>query len=445
MQSLQRRVILGGLVWALLVTFVGGFALTSIFDGIADRRFNATLSERHTQLVAALSDAQNIEDIEIFLNDPAYFRIYSGRYWQVVGENGRQITSRSLFDESLQVNATDAFWEDQGPTGPLRGYSEVIELESNGSVWNVAVAESLNALEAERSEMRRNVLLAFGIVGALGIAAAAVLTTFLIAPLRALREDVLHRWDNDKALKPESYPSEVAPLVSDINTLMSRNRDIVDRGRRQAADLAHALKTPSAALRNTLQSSEHAKQLTDAVDALDRIDAQITRSLARMRASHASESVNLQLDIAKACARMERLFRTLPTTSDKEFQVSCIPLNVAIDQQDLEEMLGNLLENAFKWSDGKVHLTVVRNRHDAIISVEDDGPGVDPARRNAVLAEGGRLDTSVPGTGLGLSIANDLANAYGGRIELTESQSLGGLSVQIFLPLHPTTMNNPEN
>ncbi|MEP5201294.1 MAG: HAMP domain-containing sensor histidine kinase, partial [Paracoccaceae bacterium] len=295
-------------------------------------------------------------------------------------------------------------------------------------VWTVSVASSLSGLVAERSEMRRNVLLAFSLVGALGILGAALLTTVLIAPLRQLREDVTHRWDSDTSLDPKTYPTEVAPLVSDINELIARNSAIVDRGRRQAADLAHALKTPSSALRNELSRLSRTTNGTAPLfEALDRIDAQITRSLARMRASNAAQAVHVQTDVAHSVARMERLFQAMPDAEGKVFRVNVIEAVVSIDAQDLEEMLGNLLENAFKWCRNEVHLSVSRVENTIDISIEDDGPGIVEKQRKTVLDEGARLDTSVPGTGLGLSIVNDLVHAYGGQFKMGKSEKLGGL------------------
>ena len=427
MRSLQRRVILGGVLWAVLATVIGAVALSAIFSQVADRRFNQVLLERHTQILVALATAGAPEQIEDFLINPVYDRVYSGEYWQITNATKGRITSPSLFDAELAESETAEFWEGQGPNGMVRGYSERIELDDN-TVWTVSVASSLSGLVAERSEMRRNVVLAFGLVGAIGILGAALLTTVLIAPLRQLREDVTHRWDSDKSLDPTTYPTEVAPLVSDINELIARNSAIVERGRRQAADLAHALKTPSSALRNELSRLSRSVDGTAPLfEALDRIDAQITRSLARMRAANASQAVHIQTDVARSVARMERLFQAMPDAEDKVFDVNSIEAVVSIDAQDLEEMLGNLLENAFKWCRNEVHLSVSRLDDCIEISIEDDGLGIAEKQRKTVLDEGARLDTSVPGTGLGLSIVNDLAHAYGGQFELGTSTKLGGL------------------
>ena len=434
MRSLQRRVLLGGFLWAVLATVIGAFAVVTVFDKLADRRFNEALVERHTQLLVAFANAESPDMVETWLTLPDYERIYSGRYWQILNDTGEVFTSRSLFDVELPATAvTNGLWEGAGPEGPLRGLSETIVME-NGTSWVLSVATSLNGLAAERAEIQRNVTLAFGFVGALGVACAALLTTMLLAPLRKLGNDVLHRWDTGNSLVPEDYPLEVAPLVSDINELIQRNRSIHDRGRRQAADLAHALKTPSAALRNELVVlSRSTSNVAPLFEALDRIDSQIARSLARMRAAASADAVHMNSDVTQAAERMERLFRAMPETRDKTFIVELAEAYAAVDPHDLEEILGNLLDNAFKWCATTVRLSVRHCGSTVEISIEDDGPGIPKQEREKVMEPGARLDTAVPGTGIGLSIVVDLADAYGGGLTLSVSD-LGGLKSCVTLP-----------
>lgn len=438
MKSLQRQVIVGGIVWAVLATLIGSVAVTTVFDQIADRRFNEILGERHLQVIVALANVQSPEDIETFLNEPAYERVYSGRYWQITGATGEIFTSASLFDSELppqmEAAGSKSLLEGKGPEGPVRVLSEGLILD-DGSVWTVSVASSLASLAEERSEVRRNVALAFGFVGLLGIVGAVLLTSVLVRPLRKLSKDVRHRWESENALVAKDYPVEVAPLVEDINELIERNRDILSRGRRQAADLAHALKTPSAVLRNQLEALRENVDGTDPLfEALDRVDAQIARSLARMRAATAQGAMHMRTDVDHSVRRMERLFRSLPEAEGKEFKVDSRSAMAVVDAQDLEEILGNLLENAFKWCRNSVHLSVEPADGHVDLVIEDDGPGIDEEHRDSAIQEGQRLDVSVPGTGLGLAITNDLAKAYGGTLTLDRSASLGGLSCRISLP-----------
>jgi len=440
MRSLRHRAIVGGLVWAALSIAIGGVALFYFFDGITQRRFDALLLDRHLQVVVALSNSGVDEDaMNNMLTDAAYQRPYSGRYWQVSGADDAFLASRSLFDAFLDEQGTPdtrpQFWTGAGPEGRVRGVRQTVGLE-DGSSWVVSVAESLATLDAERQQIRQSLLATFAFIGVLGIAGAVLQTSTVVRPLTKLREDVSHRWDSEESLEPKDYPEEVAPLVSDINTLLHRNREIVARGRRQAADLAHAVKTPSAIMRNELDAlSMKQINVVQAMQALDRVDAQLMRSLARVRAGNSAASTHTQTNLSNSVDRMARLFRSMPATSFIELQSSVTPdLNVPMDAQDLEEVLGNLLENAFKWALTKVKISCSVSGSDIHVTIEDDGPGIPEIDRREALRSGGRLDVSTPGTGLGLAIAADLLQSYGGSLNLEQSNDLGGLQVLIVVP-----------
>jgi signal transduction histidine kinase len=317
----------------------------------------------------------------------------------------------------------------------VRGLQQFISLE-NGGGWTVTVAESISNLYAEQKQIRQSLLATFGLIGALGIAGSILLTSAIMRPLTKLRKDVAQRWDDVRALTPDDYPEEVAPLVTDINTLLERNRKIVDRGRRQAADMAHALKTPSAILRNELAAlNEKGIEVTQATQALDRVDAQLGRSLARIRAANTGEGAHNQCNVKKSVDRMVRLFSSMPEYSSTSLSVDVDPgFNVPMDAQDFEETLGNTLENAFEWAAGRVQVTCRKSDRKTIIEIHDDGPGISEADREKAMRSGGRLDTAIPGTGLGLAIVDDLMQAYGGTVELTDSSSLGGLAVILNIP-----------
>lgn len=440
MRSLRQRAIVGGLVWATIIVAIGGVALFYFFDAVTQRRFDASLLDRHRQVVAALGNSgADLDLLGGFLTDPAYERPYSGRYWQVFGSDGRLAASRSLFDALLprQGAATPEpqFWTGPGPDGAVRGIYSSVGLE-DGSSWEVAVAESLAVLAADRQQIRQSLLTTFAFIGALGVAGAALLASAVVRPLNRLREEVTHRWDTTEALKPEDYPDEVAPLVTDINMLLGRNREIVERGRRQAADLAHALKTPSAILRNELDAlGERGVDVDEARNALNRVDAQLNRSLARIRAANTGASTRSLTPVAKSVDRLLRVFRSMPAARGKTITADVAGrLHMPMDPQDLEETLGNILENAVNWSRSAIRVNAGESDDETWLTIEDDGPGIPEKDRREALRSGGRLDTSAPGTGLGLAIAADLTEAYGGGIALDQSSRLGGLKARISIP-----------
>lgn len=439
MHSLRRRAVIGATLWTALSVAVGFFALLTLFGAQSQDRFDAQLLRQHRLLVVALGNSGGDPGlIESYVTDPEYSRTFSGRYWQVSGPDGALVASRSLFDAVLPVPERapeePAIWQGEGPDGAVRGIVQRIVLE-DGSAWSVAVAEALATLSAERLETRQNLMTALGLVGLLSIFGGLLLTTAALRPLAKLREDVAHRWDAGEALDPASYPAEVAPLVADINTLIDRNRKVIDAARRQAADLAHALKTPTAILRNELERRARPKDdLAEAREALARIDGQIARSLARIRAGNAA-AAGYRTELAVSAERLARLFRRSPGAEDLDLRIA-VPadLTVAMDRQDLEEVLGNLIDNAMKWRRKTVRLSAARTGQDVAIRVEDDGPGVPEERHAEALRPGGRLDTSSAGTGLGLAIVQDLVTAYGGTVALETSPDLGGLRVSVVLP-----------
>lgn len=444
MLSLRQRAWLSGGLSALVSLGVGILLLYSYLNQRALDRFDRALVERHTQVVVALSYASDDPgQLDQLLFDPTYQAPYSGRYWQITDPTGATFASGSLLGASLpgaeEAAATLSMRNAANPeVEEVRIAGQRITLE-DGSTWIVAVAESLAQLKDDRSDLRQSLLAAFALVSVIGLASVLFQTAAILRPLNRLRRDVAHRWDVDEALVEADYPEEVAPLVGDINTLLDRNREIVGRSRRQAADLAHALKTPSAILRNELVTlAETGQDMGKSLDALDRVDAQLARSLARLRTANTGDSMQARTDLTHSVDRFARLFGMMAGREGKEFSVSCEPgLVVRMDAQDIEEVLGNLLDNGLKWGRSRLALTARKRKGGIEVLVEDDGPGIPEADRAEALKSGARLDTSKPGTGLGLAIANDLLQAYGATMALEDSAALGGLAVRITLPLPP--------
>lgn len=449
MLSLRRRAMIGGMLSAMVSILVGAFVLLSSIEDNVLSRFDRAMADRHSRVVVALNhNSSNPDALRDALYDPAYSAPYSGRYWQITDHGNALHSSLSLFDGTLSVPAghPDVLtWRNiVGPEGdPLRSLYQHVTLE-DGSEWDVIVAESLTMLTTERQQTRRSLLLAFILVGLLGLAGATLQTTTILKPLEKLRRDVAKRWDQDENLTSTDYPEEVAPLVDDINELLSRNRETIVRARRQAADLAHALKTPTAILRNELallEAQDH--DMKASLEALDRVDAQLGRSLARMRASNSGAASNVRTDLTNSVARFSRLFSSMAQHEGKKMTTDCAPsLNIRMDQQDIEEVIGNMLDNALKWCNSEIALTA-RTVHDGIeILIEDDGPGIPEGKEREALKSGGRLDSSKPGTGLGLAIAIDLLQAYGAELNLDRSELLGGLAVRIIVP---TQVRKPQS
>ena len=446
MLSLRKRAWISGGIAALVSLTVGTLLLYSFLNQRVLLRFDRALVDLHTQIVVALNSvSEDPRRLGELLFDPAYQTPFSGRYWQVTGPDGQLFTSASLLDATLP-GPVDAGVADASSAlnilsvanpdvEEVRLAQQLITLE-DGSTWTVAVAETQAELNAERLETRRSLVVAFALVAVIGLASVLVQTASIVRPLDRLRRDVAQRWDKDEELSEADYPEEVAPLVADINGLLARNREIISRSRRQAADLAHALKTPSAILRNELSVlAEGSHDMDKALEALDRVDAQLGRSLARLRAANSGEATQTRTDLSHSLGRFSRMFGMMAEREGKGFRVACDPgLTIRMDAQDVEEVLGNLLDNALKWCRSEMALTARKVPTGIEVLIEDDGPGIPKADRVEAMRPGARLDTSKPGTGLGLAIASDLLQAYGATLALEDSALLGGLAVRITLP-----------
>lgn len=443
MTSLRARAVAGGILWTVVIIVLGVTGLTSYMTSSTQGRFAELLQARHTQAVVAVTNnSETPENLTRAIGDTIYLQELSGQYWQAEDGEGRIFTSPSLAGMYLprpQTSSSDlAASEFLGPDGdPSFGLGEWLVLD-DGTRWHVQVASSLRTLEAATQELRDTLLTAFAIISFVGVLGALAQVAVILQPLQKLRKDVSTRWEHENGLDVTSYPIEVAPLVTDINSLMDRNRDIMRRSRRQAADLAHAIKTPSAIMRNeldTLKTKGIAVQ--ESIDALDRLDAQLKRSFARIRADGTDDSIGVATELDAALGRMKRAFTALARNVGKEFLTTFdTGMRVRMDQSDFEEVMGNLLDNALKWATSEVHLKAVTTDASAIlITISDDGPGIPKTEMSRAIRSGQRLDTSKPGTGLGLAIASDLIHAYGGKIILSKDEVLGGLAIHINLPM----------
>jgi signal transduction histidine kinase len=234
-----------------------------------------------------------------------------------------------------------------------------------------------------------------------------------------------------------AYPSEIAPLVADLNTLLEQRDVMVDQARATAGDLAHGLKTPLAVITQEAERARregHAELAGVLLEQVDRMRRQVDAHLARSRVDLSKHRVVTPITASDAVAGVVRTLSQLYVERGLTFAVDADPsLHVMVAREDLDELIGNLLDNACKWARTRCSVTVRRAGVRVAVIVEDDGPGISAAMRSEVLTRGVRADEGVPGTGLGLAIVRDLTEAYGGTVVLDESP-LGGLRVKIDLP-----------
>jgi signal transduction histidine kinase len=262
---------------------------------------------------------------------------------------------------------------------------------------------------------------------------AALQTFYGLWPLRRVRNDVAAIRSGEKTRIREEFPAEIRPLTEEINQLLAHSEAQAEEARRHAGNLAHALKTPLTVITNA--ATADAPDLADTVcrEALvmrRQVDHHLARARAIGRRAAAQSRVRVWDSLEAVERAVDRLYEgvTVDIAGDHHAQVR-------VERQDLDEMLGNLVENAAKYGGGRVFVTVEPKGGAVDILIEDDGPGIPEERRGELFTRGARLDTTgKPGTGLGLAIVRDVAEIYGGSVHLEESEDLGGLLARLSLP-----------
>ena len=416
-----------------------GFLLSTLFQDYVERNFRQSLVAIQQTLVA-VSDVTADGSLVITrpLPDPRFDQPLSGRYWQINRGERVDARSRSLWDQTLAApdSASDAAqWFAEGPNGERLWLTRRdFRLPGIADPVTVFVGADVVAMGADVDSFNAVLVWALGALGVLFLTAGFVQIRFGLRPLHrieamlnAIRSGKSQRLSND-------FPSEIAPLVREINSLLDHNATIVERARTQAGNLAHALKTPMTILRNEADAvgGNLAGSVIEQVAGMQlHIDYHLTR--ARAAGSHAllGAATEIETTVAAIQRVMERLYAEKNLTLDLTAEPG---LAVACEREDVEEILGNLVDNACKWARSRIEIRAYPIGGMCRLSIEDDGPGINRADRTTALGRGERLDESKPGSGLGLSIVKDIVALYGGEVELSTSP-LGGLAVAVTLPV----------
>ncbi len=438
--SLTRRMIGVAALWISVLLLTGGFALDRVLTSSIVRNFDDQLTYvLNTALIAA---SEIGPDGEVRFNRPPadqrFIQPYSGVYFQVSGVGADTFPSRSLWDRRLQVSSRHADVEphiynsNEFPGEPLRIAERDVILPGSEVRWRFQVAQSRQAIDSQIRELRSTLFWSFAALGAGLLVLAALQTIYGLWPLRRVQREVAAIRSGKEQRISDSFPTEIEPLTEEINQLLAHSEEQAEEARRHAGNLAHALKTPLTVITNA--ATADSPDLDDIVIREAAImRRQVDHHLARARAIGRRTSGQARArvwDSVEAVQRaVDRLYEdvTVDITGDRE-------AFVRVERQDLDEMIGNLIENAAKYGNGRVFVTVERRPGMVDIIVEDDGPGIPEAEREAIFARGARLDIDKPGTGLGLAIVRDVADIYGGSITLERSEDLGGLLARLSLP-----------
>lgn len=452
--SLTFRLITAAAVWSLLCLMVGGAVLSGVFRDAVQSAFDDQLRFELDGLIAAAeADATDHVTFDEGFADPRFERIFSGWYWQISADppnnpEAQPVISRSLWDQTitatnLKSGPGSAMWGyAQGPERQqLRVLQRRIELPSiledgtRTTQWfQFLVASDLAATEANISRFDRTLFWAFAAFS-LGLVAALVIQVRVgLQPLRRVSE-ALARIREGSARKLEGhFPAEIVPLAGELNGLIAHSAEVVGRARAHVANLAHFLKTPLTVLANEAASSTGplAETVTRQVTTMRR---QVDHYLARARAAGALDVLGSRTEIQPAVNDLVRVLKRMHAGKELSIAVD-VPIGLVFrgEREDLEEMIGNLVDNACKWAHERIAIEAASTDGRSIfIRVGDDGPGLTDEERQRAMTRGERFDESVPGTGLGLAIVRDIAKLYGGNCILGQSP-MGGLEARLELP-----------
>jgi len=441
-RSIALRLFAVSTLWVIGALVTTGLILSALFERHVDQTYASQLNREIASLAGSLewTPAGALVTTRTPA-DPRYERPYSGAYWHAIGGKS-EVRSRSLWDAEFpthmerEVPTTDAYVA----TGPrdqsLMVMTRTVRLEGPGAhagdtPVTIGVAIDRTELRAAKRSFRNLLWLSLAVLG-LGLVAAVVAQiSFGLLPLKRLREALVAMHRQRETTLGGTWPSEVIPLVDEINKLLARNAEAVARSRRQAADLAHAVKTPLAVLTNDIDRlpAEDRQRMAEQFDVMRR---QVDRHLARARAAGATRDAGLVpvREVADALVRaLSRLHdeRALDIEAEGEGMFPG-------DRQDLIEMLGNLLDNACRWARHRVRLRVAQHDDALEIEIADDGPGIPDAAREAVMSRFVRLDEQAEGSGLGLAIVRDISALYGGELRLERARE-GGLAARLRFPV----------
>jgi signal transduction histidine kinase len=453
-KSLRARLVIGAAIWIFIGVYAAGIFITELFRQYATSLVDSDLRRDLDELMMLIDvDAAGFPHLPRPLSDPLFGQAGSGFSWQVSRSGKTLIKSLSASTEELPITS-DMFETNDvrklmlnGARGPMTVFERLF-LPDDSALPPLRIQVGAELAVIDRMTPGFTVPLAISLVllALVLVAAAALQVSFGLRPMSRLRSALGEIGAGAADKLPEDFPSEVQPLVDDLNHLIEINSEMLLRARAQAGNLAHGLKTPLAILIDEADRLERRGE-TEAAGVIlqqsQRMQRQIDYQIARARAAASCSAPGVFTEVAPTIgnivAAMRRLHGNKSLRVSADIDSQCVAL---CDPMDLNEMAANLIDNACKWASEAVAIRGLLDdgKTSVVITVDDDGPGLPAEALERVFKIGERLDDQVPGSGLGLPIARDLARLYGGEISLT-NPAHGGLRATLRLP---TTRARPD-
>jgi len=452
--SLAVRLFIWATGWTVVILIITGVALSTLYRHAVERAFDRRLDVYLRTLVADVaSPEEGTDKYPQSIGEPLFELPLSGWYWQVTRldtATPEVHSSRSLWDSSLPRLPDDKASPDteyrqgyaKGPEDQeLRLVERDIDLGSDGR-YLIAVAGDASEIDDETASFERTIVITFTALTLALLLTTALQVRFGLAPLARISEALAAiRSGRAERLQGE-FPVEIAPLARETNALIDANREIVERARTHVGNLAHALKTPLSVIVNEAAARGDDPLAHKVLEQTDIMRDQVARQLERARLAARSAVVGTSVEVPPVVTALARTMEKLYRARDIAIAID-VPEHARFrgEQQDLEEMVGNLVDNGCKWAQSRVAIEVMADdppvasdaKPRVRIIVDDDGPGLSPAEREQVALRGQRLDETKPGSGLGLSIVVELAGLYGGVLTLGTAP-IGGLRAELALP-----------
>ena len=445
-KSLAVRLVLGAGLWIAAALVAGGLALSSLFRESVERSFDARLVVLLESLVAASEVTPEGELVLTrAIGEPRFEQVYSGWYWQIDGLAPLPLRSRSLWDQLLLPPPSPAETSDMadseamereavGPDGQrLRVITRDILLPDLPTPVRFSVGAERAEVDQEIAKFDATLFWALGALGIGLLAAVFIQVRFGLQPLRRVGQALAAVRTGQATRLEGEFPTEIRPLSDELNMLLVHNAEVVERARTHVSNLAHGLKTPLSVLVNEADAASG--PLADAVHRQTMVMRRhVDHYLSRARAAAAGQVLGARTEVMPVVEDLCRALGRIHAERGVAMETTAAP-GAAFrgERQDLEELLGNLIDNACKWAKSRVRVSTAVNADRLRLVVEDDGRGLAESERETVFQRGLRLDEAVPGSGLGLAIVRDIAAMYGGGVTLGRS-SLGGLEAVLDLP-----------